>query len=362
MKKISLYSLTAVLAFSFAACDNYEEPNPAPQTNPQESLFKASDVTVSGDLNAEKVYDLTELQASGELIAVATVKSVVALPTGCTLDGVVEISANDFETYYKVASVAEKVADDEAYNVLISAKDLEEVYFKNISILPDEKEIKVRVLPTTVIGNQVAFIGGADNYSGPYVMKVKPEMRRSYLYTPGATNGWNQGASQPLYCYDATHYSGYAVLGGEFKFSTALDWNGTNYGQGEEPGTLSDAADAANISVSPEGLYWCTANVEALEYTTYYVSTIGVIGDATPNGWDSSTALTSDDYLVWKGVITFGEGEFKFRANNDWEVNLGGSLNDLAQGGENIPSPGAGTYQVTLDLGNIPYSCTFVKQ
>ncbi|MDE6770832.1 MAG: SusF/SusE family outer membrane protein, partial [Muribaculaceae bacterium] len=94
----------------------------------------------------------------------------------------------------------------------------------------------------------------------------------------------------------------------------------------------------------------------------YYVSTIGVIGNATPNGWDASTALTSDNYLVWKGVIAFGEGEFKFRANDAWDVNLGGKLTELSQGGDNIPSPGEGTYEVTLDLSKIPYTCTLVKQ
>ncbi|MDE6796058.1 MAG: hypothetical protein K2J63_12240 [Muribaculaceae bacterium] len=359
MKKIALYGLAAMFALSFAACDDYKEPNPAPQTNPQESLFKASDVTVSGDLNAG-VYDLTELQAAGESITVATVKAVAELPAGCTLGGDVEISADDFVTSYSLSSSAEKVVDEEAYNVLISPAELEDIYFNNISTSPDEKEIKVRVLAKAIIGKQEAIIGGPTDYAGPYTMKVKPEVRYAYLYTPGATNDWNQAASRPLYCLDAIHYSGYAVLGGEFKFSDAPNWDGTNYGEGEEPGTLS--TDGGNLSVSPEGLYWCTANVEELTYTTYYVSTIGVIGDATPDGWNGSTALTSDNYLVWKGVVAFGAGEFKFRANDDWAVNLGGKLTELSQGGDNIPSPGEGTYEVTLDLSQIPYTCTLVKQ
>ncbi len=362
MKKFAIYGLAAMFALSFAACDDYEEPNPAPQTNPQEPIFKASDVAVSGDLNAGTVYDLTKLQADGEMITVATVKAEAALPTGCTLGGNVEISADDFATIYSVPSSAQKVVDEEAYNIVISPADLEEIYFNNISNSPSEREIKVRVLAKTVIGKQDAIIGGPSNYAGPYSMIVKPEMRRSYLYTPGATNDWNQEASQCLFCYDATNFSGYAVLGDGFKFSTAPNWDGTNYGAGNEPDTLSDDGGAGNLSVSPEGLYWCTANVEELTYTTYYVSTIGVIGDATPEGWGASTALTTDDYLIWKGVIAFGSGEFKFRANNDWAVNLGGSISDLSQGGDNIPSPGEGTYEVTLDLSKIPYTCTLVKQ
>lgn len=362
MKNFAIYGLAAMFALSFAACDNYEEPNPAPQINPQEPLFKASDVSVSGDLTAGKVYDLTQLQAEGESITVATIKAEAALPTGCSLAGTVEISTDEFATSYIVPSSAVKVVDEEAYNVIVSPADLEEVYFENISLTPDEREIKVRVLPETVIEKQVAIIGGPTNYVGPFTMIVKPEMRRTYLYTPGNTNGWNQEASQCLYGYDAVHYSGYAVLGGEFKFTTQPNWDGTNYGAGDEPGMLSDDGGAGNLNVSPEGLYWCTVDRENLKYTTYHVETYGVIGDATPNGWGSSTALTSDDYLVWKGVVTFGEGEFKFRANDAWDVNLGGSMNDLSQGGDNIPSPGVGTYEVTLDLSAIPYSCTLVKQ
>lgn len=362
MKKLSLYGLAAIFALSFAACDNYEEPNPTPQTNPQEPIFKASDVSVSGDLSATEVYDLTKLQAAGERINVATIKALVALPAGCTLAGNVEISADNFESAFPVASTAEKVAEEDAYTISISPADLEEVYFTNITPGPDEKEIKVRVLPMTVIGKQEAIIGGPADYAGPFTMKVKPELRYVYLYTPGNSNGWNQGASQPLYCLDGVHFDGYAILDGEFKFSTQLDWNGTNYGLGDAPGKLSDDGSAGNLSVVPGGLYYCTANLEDLEYTTYHVTTIGVIGDATPNGWGASTALTSTDNLVWKGVVTFGEGKFKFRANDSWDVNLGGSYNDLNQGGDDLPSPGEGNYEVTLNLDKIPYSCTLVKK
>lgn len=360
MKKTALYGLAAMFALSLASCDDYKEPNPEPQTNPQESIFKASDVTVSEALIADHLYDLTELQAEGAAIEVAVIKVASPLPAGCTLAGQVEISADDFASAFAVESSAEKVADEEAYAISVSPADLEEVYFNKISILPDEAVIKVRVLPMTVIGKQEAIIGGPDNFAGPYSMNVKPEMRRSYLYTPGVSNGWDQAASQPLYCYDRIHFSGYAVLDEEFKFSTEPNWDGTNYGVGEEDGTLSETG--GNIEVAEKGLYWCTANLETLEYTTYHVSTYGMIGDATPSGWDASTALTSDDYLVWKGTVTLGEGEFKFRANDAWDVNLGGSMTDLSQGGDNIPSPGAGTYDVTLDLSKIPYSCTLVKK
>ena len=62
------------------------------------------------------------------------------------------------------------------------------------------------------------------------------------------------------------------------------------------------------------------------------------------------------------GEVTFGAGEFKFRANNEWTINLGGSMDDLQQDGGNLASPGAGTYKVILDLSTLPYVCILEKK
>ena len=113
--------------------------------------------------------------------------------------------------------------------------------------------------------------------------------------------------------------------------------------------------------VSAAGLYWCSVSTAALTYSLYQVTTIGVIGDATPNGWNGSTALkaTDSNMLVWEGDIEFAAaGEWKFRANDDWAVNLGGSLDNLGQDGGNLATPGAGKKHVRLDLSTIPYTCT----
>lgn len=56
------------------------------------------------------------------------------------------------------------------------------------------------------------------------------------------------------------------------------------------------------------------------------------------------------------------DGEFKFRANNGWDINLGGSLTNLVQNGDNIKFTGEGTYVVTLDLSAVPYTATLTKE
>ena len=183
-----------------------------------------------------------------------------------------------------------------------------------------------------------------------------------YLYTPGQANGWSQTASQMLYTDNYVDYYGYAYLdAGGFKFSNAPDWKHTNYGVGAAEGTLSTTG--GNISPAATGLYWCSVNTAALTYTLYEISTIGVIGDATSGGWDVSSPLTATDAmkLVWEGDVTLKNGTMKFRANDAWDANLGGSLDDLRQNGSDIAVK-EGTYHVVLDLRGLPYKATLTAK
>lgn len=184
------------------------------------------------------------------------------------------------------------------------------------------------------------------------------------LWTPGPSNGWSQGASQLLYTDNYKFYQGYVHVEKEFKFTSAPDWDHTNFGFAA-PGKLSTDPGAGNINVSQtetaltNGLYWCTADIVALTYTADAVKTIGIIGDATEGGWDKDTEMTpSADFLTWTVTTTLKDGSFKFRANGSWDINLGGSLDDLTPGADNIPAPSTGKVTITLDLSSIPYTAT----
>lgn len=184
----------------------------------------------------------------------------------------------------------------------------------------------------------------------------------SYLYTPGNSNGWNQASSQMLsYDAEAGIYKGLAYLDGEFKFTNQADWNGINYGAGDAEGTLSTDSGAGNLTAE-KGLYYITVNVDELTYTMTPITTWGMIGDF--NSWGASEALTpSDDFLTWTGTLTLGEGQgWKFRANDGWDINLGGALENLTFNGDNIATLGAGTYEITLNLATLPYNATAVKK
>lgn len=211
---------------------------------------------------------------------------------------------------------------------------------------------------------------GRISEKGPHMITVnmldltgEQKLAIDFFYTPGQSSGWNHQASQKIGTRDYVNYNGYANLDAMFKFSSGETWNqGLDLGY-DSPGNLTTLGGDTNILVPEPGLYYCWLDPISLKYSITLVESFGVIGNATPGGWENDTALQpSADNLIWTGTMALTDGELKFRANNDWDINLGGKQDDLYQGEGNLASPGAGTYLVTLDLSTIPYTCSFTKQ
>jgi len=188
------------------------------------------------------------------------------------------------------------------------------------------------------------------------------------LYVPGGHNGWNPGAAPVVYSPNLDwKFDGYVYMeaGNEFKFTSTPDWNGTNYGDGGN-GTLSTDGGAGNLTVSETGFYRLTVDLSKEPYTYSAATTDwGLIGDATNGGWDTSTPMTLNASTgEWSVTTTLAGGKtLKFRANDGWDINLGGDVNNLSYGGDNIPIDADGTYVITLKLGNASaYTCTIIKQ
>ncbi|MGP1422813.1 MAG: Outer membrane protein SusF domain-containing protein [Prevotella fusca] len=166
-----------------------------------------------------------------------------------------------------------------------------------------------------------------------------------YLYMSGDANGWS--FSNPLYSAAGDgKYTGFMYLNQNgFKFATQQDWNGTDYGTGL-------VEKGSNIVMTePAGFYKVDVDLtsQALTYTA--INRVGVIGSATAGGWDSDQAMTynaAEKCWEIKG-ITLTEGEMKFRANNAWELDWGGSLAEITYKGGNI-KVAAGKYNVKLYL------------
>ncbi len=139
----------------------------------------------------------------------------------------------------------------------------------------------------------------------------------------------------------------------QWKFATQLNWDGPNYTAGTVAGTLSESGD--NIS-SPAGYYKINVNAAPTPMTYTAVATIwGVIGDASPNGWNDETAMTYNPALaIWTGGMHLTVAAMKFRANHNWDYNYGSDLANgtLSAGGANIPVSLAADYAITLDLSH----------
>lgn len=170
------------------------------------------------------------------------------------------------------------------------------------------------------------------------------------LYMAGEANGW--ATNDYLAGEDGVHFTGYMYLNQNgFKFCTQPEWKGTNYGA-----DFNTAPDAANITMTEAaGYYKVDVDLESKSYVLTPITTIGIIGSASPNGWDSDVDMTYVPYNAetkelgyWEAKdITLASGEIKFRANDDWAINWGGDTNALTQGGDNI-SVEAGTYDIKL--------------
>lgn len=188
------------------------------------------------------------------------------------------------------------------------------------------------------------------------------------LYAVGSFNNWTHNANAFIYERTQGIHSGFVDMTGdgavEFKFSTKLGWDGTNYGAGAEDGTLSTDGGAGNIKLEKGGIYLFNLNTSALSWKASLIENWNMIGSATPGGWDNDTELAYKGNLVWESTVKLVPGEFKFRANHDWTISLGSDLANLNENnGGNISIAEEGTYVVTLDLSNAQcYKATLTKK
>ncbi|MCB0593205.1 MAG: SusF/SusE family outer membrane protein [Lewinellaceae bacterium] len=149
---------------------------------------------------------------------------------------------------------------------------------------------------------------------------------------------------------DGTYTLLIGLLDGEAKFRANDDWPINWGGAGFPSGTGEQ--DGPNIPVT-QGLYLVTFDSNTGEYN-FGPASVGIIGSATPGGWDSDTDMTPDatDPNVVKVTLDLVDGEAKFRLNNDWPTNWGGAdfpSGTGTQDGPNIPVA-AGTYDISFNV------------
>lgn len=175
-----------------------------------------------------------------------------------------------------------------------------------------------------------------------------------FIYFIGSTDGWKSNDQKLALVDDAKGvYTGYVYLadpnaaGFEFKFQRAQgNWE-TAIGAGTFV-SFDGAAigvDNGNIGVNAgEGVYYMDVNLSEGTITATKIETMGMIGGF--NNWDGDAVMTwnAEEYCFEAtfeapnvGVTADG---WKFRVNGDWAINLGGSINNLTAGGDNLTVAG----------------------
>lgn len=170
-----------------------------------------------------------------------------------------------------------------------------------------------------------------------------------FIYFIGATDGWTKAEQKLALVDDAKGvYTGYLYCadpngwGNQFKFQrVAGSWdNEINSGAFS---TFSGAAtsEGGNIGVNAgEGVYYFDVNLSEGTITATKVETMGIIGGF--NNWDGDAVMTwnAEEYCFEATNVGVTADGWKFRVNGDWPINLGGSLNNLTAGGDNLTVAG----------------------
>lgn len=170
-----------------------------------------------------------------------------------------------------------------------------------------------------------------------------------FIYFIGATDGW-KSSDQKLALVDEAKgvYTGYVYVadpngaGLQFKFQrVAGSWdNEINAGTFVSFGGAA-TNENGNIGVNAgEGVYYFDVNLGEGTITATKVETMGIIGGF--NNWDGDAVMTwnAKEYCFEATNVGVTADGWKFRVNGGWDINLGGSLNNLTAGGDNITVAG----------------------
>ena len=184
-----------------------------------------------------------------------------------------------------------------------------------------------------------------------------------YVYYIGATDGWSKAEQRLALTDESGIYTGYLYCadpngwGNAFKFQKqAGNWDTQINADTMTGGITGDFIDDGNgdrniIANAGEGIYYVTLNLATNTLNAVRITNMNLVGDF--NGWnpgDNAQQMTWDaeNYcFVITGAGVNGNG-WKFTANNDWGINLGGNdsvepsmmIGDLAANGKNLGAVG----------------------
>ena len=209
-----------------------------------------------------------------------------------------------------------------------------------------------------------------------YSISGTPAGMPDWIGTPNTFQDWTIGTSMQLLPY-GDDYKGFSYFGGEWGGKLAYTLGGSDIwlgmANGTEPLKKDDDGEYYEISLADDGgnifeggepeMYFISYSFPNKVAKFYPIVSCGIIGGF--NDWGAQepmTAVADSNDMKWSGTFTFAtDTEFKFRFNDSWTINLGGDSTNLTVDGGNI-SAAAGTYEIVLDITNVPYSYTMTAK
>lgn len=259
-----------------------------------------------------------------------------------------------------------------------------------LNVSPDtEKAIEVRMRTalnsTTFFYSNVITVNMTGYMPNPDLIYPKINVPGGYAGAAGY-NAWDPANTSNLFSPEKNDkYRGFIYINdltgenGQYKFTINENWDVNKGDDGTNAGKLK--LGGANINAPVIGTYYIKVDWVANTYSSV-LANFGIIGDATPTGWDSDTNFVYNPVtksFVINSIALSSSGVFKFRANDDWAMKFQPEKNDqtLVSGksvqtyfnaeGTVTGDPGykvteSGNYKIELDVHNsVFYKLTITK-
>ncbi|MDN3641190.1 SusE domain-containing protein [Lutimonas halocynthiae] len=303
------------------------------------------DFTTAVSLSSDNIV-LEEANEGAEALKVTWTQPDFGYNAAAEYNVLFDISGGDFTS-------PETVSAGSALEKSFNTEDLNKILL-NLGAEPDDAtqlEVKIDIIMSKQYrrASDVSSLT-ATAYSGVL------DLTTTWGVVGSATpNGWGDGPDTPFFktSEPGINVAYINMVDGEWKIRQDNDWT-LNYGSSDGV-NLVEGGD--NIAVTA-GTYKITFDEDKLTYAIEAYSW-GLVGSATPNGWDGPDVPLMYDSCsdTWKAVVKLNEGVWKIRQNNDWAVNLGsdGADGNLQANGGDIPVT-LGYYQIVVDFNASTYT------
>lgn len=337
MKKITLFMMIVGL-FALAACQKVDKTQIS--TNPQASVLKLQDGAVivleAANQNVPIIFQWDVANYGPQLVVNYTLQ--------------MDLQGNDFADAVAIGIVT----NDAEFTIVTSDFNNKLLPYLPDPEVPEPIALEFRVMSGVNPSVTPLYSSVIKQTITPYFVPIVYPV----LNVPGSYQGWNpEDPSTVVTSVNSNEmYEGYLWFpddNTEYKYARG-SWD-ENWGDDNADGTLDPGG--ANIIAAVAGYYKLNVDLVALTHTAVRTEW-GVIGTATPGGWDVSTPMTYDvEAQTWSVTMDLAADEFKFRANDAWDINYGDNEGNgtLQQDGANILVPAAGNYTITLELNKPIY-------